>query len=114
MPKPYVDPMMRRKMGDMPSAPAASPMDETEGGMGDAPAEESSEDSKPTAFLSKEMGGGKQWKPGDEIVLKIDAVDPETGEMQVSYASDSGASGDEPTDTMSAMDKAMPDDGGGY
>jgi hypothetical protein len=62
------------------------------------------------------MGGGKQWKPGDEIVLKVDAVDPETGEMPVSYASESPEeSGEQPQDTMSAMDKAMPpDDGNGY
>lgn len=103
---------------DAPPAPApAAPMDEPEGGMGDAPAEEAGEDSKPTAFLSKEMGGGKQWKPGDEIVLKVDAVDPETGELQVSYAPDKSADSEEPADTMSAMDKAMPPDdgnGGGY
>lgn len=109
---------MRRKMGmDAPAAPAApaSPMDESEGGMEDSPAEESNEGAKPTAFLSKEMGGGKQWKAGEEIVLKIDAVDPETGELQVSYAPEkSGDQPEEPTDTMSAMDKAMPDDGGGY
>lgn len=95
---------------DAPPAPA-SPMDESEGGMGDSPMEESNE-SKPTAFLPKEMGGGKQWKPGDEIVLKIDAVDPETGEMQVSYAPEKSgdSASEEPADTMSAMDKAMPED----
>jgi len=112
--KPYVEPKMRRKMGMMDSPPAAaapSPMDE--GGM-----DEPSNESAPTAFLPKEMGGGKQWKPGDEIVLKVDAVDPETGEMQVSYASEEPGKDDaEPADTMSAMDKAMPPDdgnGGGY
>ena len=105
-----MDPAMRRKMGAMdgpaPAPAAPSPMDGS-GDMGEQPAE----NSKPTAFLSKEMGGGKQWKPGDEIVLKVDAVDPETGEMQVSYAPETGAEeSNEPTDTMSAMDKQMPAD----
>lgn len=100
---------MRRKSAP---APAASPMDE-------APADETmdegmhqenapSEGSKPTAFLPKEMGGGKMWKPGDEIVLRIDAVDPETGEMQVSYAPEKPGDADEPSDSMEAMDKQMP------
>jgi hypothetical protein len=111
MAKPYMAPAMRRKMGmDAPAAPAApeSPMDESEGGMGDSPAEESTEDSKPTAFLSKEMGGGKQWKPGDEIVLKIDAVDPETGELQVSYAPEAPESGDSSPGPMESFDQSMP------
>lgn len=107
-----MDPAMRRKMGmmDSPAAAPAAPMDETEGGMEDNPSEESNEP-KPTAFLSKEMGGGKQWKPGDEIVLRVDAVDPETGELQVSYAPEKpdDESG-EPMDTMSAMDHHMPPD----
>jgi hypothetical protein len=112
MPKPYMDPAMRRKMGMDAPAPAApaSPMDESEGGMGDGQAEESKEGSQPTAFLPKEMGGGKQWKPGDEIVLKIDAVDPETGELQVSYAPEKA---DEPAGDSSPMetfDKTMPED----
>lgn len=103
---------MRRKMGAMDAPPApAAPTDEPEGGMGEgeAPAEESN-DSKPTAFLSKEMGGGKQWKQGDEIVLKVDAVDPETGEIQVSYAPEKA---DEPAGDSSPMetfDKTMPED----
>jgi hypothetical protein len=110
--KPYMEPKMRRKMGAMDAPPAqapAAPMDEPEGGMGEgeAPAEESN-DSKPTAFLSKEMGGGKQWKPGDEIVLKVDAVDPETGELQVSYASDPESSSDESPGPMESFDQSMP------
>jgi hypothetical protein len=111
--KPYMEPAMRRKMGVMDAPPAPdAPTDETEGGAGDNPEEESSEGEKPTAFLSKEMGGGKQYKEGDEIVLTVDAVDPETGELQVSCApGESDEPSDEPTDTMSAMDKAMPDDG---
>lgn len=108
---------MRRKMGDMP-APAAPTDEGGDGGKMPAEApEENGGDAKPTAFLPKEIGGGKQWKPGDEIVLKVDAVDPESGELQVSYAPESPDDTKEPTDTMSAMDKTMPDDsgnGGGY
>jgi hypothetical protein len=111
-----MDPAMRRKMGTMPNPPA--PTDEGGDMGGEQAAEEPAAggDSKPTAFLPKELGGGKQWKPGDEIVLKIDAVDPETGEMQVSYAPESPDESAEPTDTMSAMDEKLPDDGdgGGY
>ena len=101
---------MRRKMGamDAPAPAAPSPMDEQEGAAGDSPAEESSEG--PTAFLPKEMGGGKQWKPGDEIMLTVKAVDPETGELQVAYAPEMGDEPGEPTDSMSALDKAVPDD----
>lgn len=101
---------MRRKMGTMPP----SPMDESgdmggEGAPGDASPENN--DSKTTAFLPKELGGGKQWKPGDEIVLKIDAVDPETGEMQVSYAPETGDESemDDSPGPMEAFDKSMPD-----
>lgn len=109
---------MRRKMGAMDAPAPASPMDEG-GDMGEQPAEAPADNSPtPTAFLPKEMGGGKQWNPGDEIVLKINSVDPETGEMQVSYAPEEPDNNtqDESTDSMSAMDKAMPDDGngGGY
>lgn len=94
---------MRRKMA--PADPP-SPMDESPNETMD---EGGHSDSKPTAFLPKELGGGKVWKPGDEIVLTIDAVDPETGEMQVSYAPSKGEPTEEPTDSMSAMDKAMPE-----
>lgn len=65
-----------------------------------------------TTILPKSVGGGKNWKEGDEIVLKIVAVDPETGDMQAKYASEEGG-GEEPADSMEAMDKAMPE-GGGY
>ena len=70
---------------------------------------------EPTAFLPKELGGGKTWKAGDEIVLRIDAVDPETGEMQVSYANDpeSGESNESPG-AMDSFDKEMPPSEGGY
>lgn len=107
---------MRRKMGE---TPAPSPMDEggEMGGNGGEPAAapDPGDDNKPTAFLPKEMGGGKVWKPGDEIVLRVDAVDPETGELQVSYATENpGESEEEPTDSMSAMDQKLPDSEEGY
>jgi hypothetical protein len=117
MAKPYMEPAMRRKMGAMesPAAPAA-PTEETEGGVGDSPTEENDEggsDSKPTAFLPKELAGDKQYKPGDEIVLTVDAVDPESGEMQVSCSPDEGDP-DGNSSPMENFDKSMPEDGEGY
>lgn len=109
---------MRRKMGMEAPAPATpSPMDEAAGGPGDNQAEESNEGSDATTILPKALGGGKQWKEGEEIVLKILAVDPESGDMQVKYAPEKpDSSSEEPTDTMSAMDQKLPagDEGGGY
>ena len=106
---------MRRKMAamsSMSSAAPSSPMEESPTPES-APAPDDSE--QPTAFLPKELGGGKVWKPGDEIVLRVKAVDPETGEMQVEYAPEKPGEPDEPSDSMEAMDEAMPETSdGGY
>ena len=56
-----------------------------------------------TAFLPKEITAGKTFKPGDEIILSVKAVDPETGELEVEYAKDKGA------DTGSVLDQ-MPEE----
>lgn len=97
------------------TADEPAPMDETPNETMD----EGGHQEQPTAFLSKEMGGGKVWKPGDEIVLVVKAVDPETGELQVAYApekpgeGEGEGEGEEPTDSMSAMDKTFPAGGEG-
>jgi hypothetical protein len=43
-----------------------------------------------TAFLPKEITAGKTFKPGDEIILSVKAVDPDTGELEVQYAKEKG------------------------
>ena len=106
---------MRRKGNPPP------PMDESaetpnetmdEGGHGEDQGNSAGDDA--TTILPKSVGGGKQWKPGDEIVLKIVAVDPESGDMQAKYAPEKGGEEDEPADSMEAMDQSMPESGGGY
>lgn len=52
------------------------------------PDNESSE-GEDTAFLPKSVTGGKQFNPGDEIVLKVVSVD-ENGDLEVQYASEGG------------------------
>ena len=69
---------------------------------------------EPTTILPKALGGGKKWEEGQEIVLKIVAIDPESGDMQVKYAPEKGGEEAEPADSMEAMDQAMPESGGGY
>lgn len=61
--------------------PAPTPSEMDHGGNPEA---ESSEGF--TAFLPKEITAGKEFKAGDEIVLKITDIDPETGELEVAYA----------------------------
>ncbi len=100
---------------------SAPPMDESENPApenetmdegGDGGDQGNSAGDAPTTILPKAIGAGKDWKEGDEIVLKIIAVDPETGDMQAKYASEEG--GSEPADSMEAMDSAMPEEKGGY
>lgn len=52
--------------------------------------EEQSEES-PKGLLPKSILMGKDFKPGDEIVLKIDAIHDD--EVEVSYASEKGGEG---------------------
>ncbi len=63
------------------------------------PSDEEHEDSgEQTALLPKGILGGKEFKPGEEVVLQIVADHGE--EVEVKYASEEGAKGD------SAMGKA--------
>jgi hypothetical protein len=69
----------------------------------------------PSIFVKKEMLGGKDWKAGEEIVFKIKAIDPETGEAELYYAPEKAGDDhmEEPADAMSAMDNKFPADQGG-
>lgn len=82
-------------MGDQPPAQEA-----------ETPAEESTESGETgesfTAFLPKEITAGKTFKPGDEIVLKITEIDPDTGELAVQYAPDKHQE-QSPMDMMDSM-----------
>ncbi len=100
MAKPYMEPKMRMRHG-MSDPPTVMGEDNPDATPDTQTAEEGA-----TAFLPKSVLGGKQWKAGDEIVLTIKAIDPDTGEAEVSYAPEKG--GEEPPDTMAAMDQAMP------
>lgn len=61
-----------------------------------------------TAFLSKEFLAGKDYKPGTKLTVVVKAVDPETGEAEVSCAPENYEEEPESADTMEAMDKAFP------
>ena len=70
----------------------------------------SSDDQEPTSvFLPKSALGGQTVKPGQTLTLKVEDVDPETGDVQAvcQYDDSEPDSGD----TMeSEFDKAMPSD----
>ena len=66
----------------------------------DGGAEQSDQTDNFTAFLPKEIAGGKDFKSGEEIVLTVKSVDPDTGELEVAYAPPK-----DQEDTMSPMDK---------
>jgi hypothetical protein len=73
----------------------------------------------PSIFVKKEMLGGKDWKVGEEIVFKIKAIDPESGEAELYYAPEKPGNDqpEEPADAMTQMDKQFPSEdasGGGY
>jgi hypothetical protein len=84
--------------GMMPESPET--MDE---GMNEQPGEQAEPDHAEedgfTAFLPKEITAGKTFKPGDEIILSVKAVDPDTGELEVQYEKDKGM------DSGSVLDK---------
>lgn len=66
-------------------------------------------DEGPTVFLPKAITMGKTFKEGDEIVLKITDVDPETGDLAAIYAPEKGG---EEGGMMDEFDKAMPEEKG--
>jgi len=77
----------------------------------DRSAQNSSDDKEPTSvFLPKSALGGQTPKVGQTLTLKVEDVDPETGDVQAvcQYDDSEPDSGD----TMeSAFDKQMPEEG---
>lgn len=70
--------------------------------------------SSQTAIIKKSMLGGKQWKPGEEIVFVIKSIDPESGDAEIAYApekSKEGSPEEGPEDSMSALDERFPQGG---
>lgn len=65
------------------------------------PHEDKDEGETSSALLPKTLMAGKDFKPGDEIVLKIDHIYED--EFEVSYASEKS---DKPKKPMSTMDEA--------
>jgi hypothetical protein len=74
-------------------APAETPSPESEASApeGEEPHEEESEPAR--GLLPKSILAGKDFKPGDEIVLKIDAIHDD--EVEVSYAPEKKSGGDQ-------------------
>lgn len=95
MAKPYMPPMDRKRMMK-PMAGNDSPAPESSGSEGEDEMPASPErgegdagnPSEHSEFLPKEFLGGKEYKPGDRIELTVKAVDPQTGEVEVSCAPD--------------------------
>lgn len=81
----------------------------------DAPKPAQSDDGESVSvFLPKAITMGKTFKPGEEIVLKIVDVDPETGDLEAKYATDGEEESGEGGGMMDEFDKAMPEDKGNY
>lgn len=70
-------------------------------------------DESVSVFLPKAITMGKTFKPGEEIVLKIVDVDPETGDLEAKYATDDQEESSE-GGMMDDFEKAVPADKEGY
>lgn len=72
------------------------------------PAEESKEEyEQETALLPKSILGGKEFSPGDEVVLKIVAIHED--EVEVEYAKEPSKEEDESARKTPTMDQAEAD-----
>lgn len=72
-------------------------------------------DESVSVFLPKAITMGKTFKPGEEIVLKIVDVDPETGDLEAKYATEGDQyNSKEEGGMMDDFDEAMPADKEGY
>lgn len=106
---------MARAAGNPMAEDTAPPLPGMEGS---APAMEPGED-EPDAAGSiitnlKNLGGKENWKKGDQVMFDIKDIDPESGDVELVYSTD-GGSKPGPSDSMEAMDRAMPpSDEGGY
>jgi len=68
-------------------------------------AEHEEEESQQSALLPKTVLGGKEFKPGDEVVLKIDHIYED--EVEVSYATAKEGKPPKPKSSMEHADDAM-------
>lgn len=83
-------------MADYPSNPGSpgSDPDYSDDSGGEDPSEPKAEETEsPRGLLPKSILMGKDFKPGDEIVLKIDAIHDD--EVEVSYATEKKKEGGE-------------------
>ena len=64
---------------------------------------------KSSVFLSRESLGGKQCKPGDTLTLKVQDVDPETGEVEAVLEGYAHEAGEKPG-YEADFDRAMPEE----
>lgn len=78
-------------------------------GEGEGQADESEHENEPTALLPKSILAGKEFKPGDEVVLRILAIHDDEVEVAYSYE-DKDEGGDKapapeaaPQDEMAGM-----------
>lgn len=77
------------------------PEKETMDAKGDGEEKDSRDEA--TALIPKSVTGGKDFKPGDEIVLEVVAVHED--ELEVKYASEKG--GEEEKEKEPSMDRAQ-------
>lgn len=90
---PYLTPQERKRkgagMGSMMDGPGPGQLEPSRP-MGDGYSEEGPmaqhEDEAPTSDLPMEMMGGKEFKPGEEIMFKVVSVDPDNKTFKVIYA----------------------------
>lgn len=77
---------------DSSAAPSKAGVDDT------APEKEDDAEEAATALLPKNILGGKDFKPGEEVVLKIEHIYED--EVEVSYASGKSSDKGEPEPSM--------------
>lgn len=89
--------------GDMPADGVAAPHE-------DMPDEKPKEGA--TTFIPKTALGGKAYKEGDKITLTVEAVDPDTGEVEACLydGADEGEGGQAEPDAEAAFDDKMPEE----
>ena len=76
-----------------------------------APQESESKGGEQTAILPKSILAGKEFKPGEEVVLKIVAI--HDNDVEVEYASEEGSKEEEAGETPE-QEMAEQKGGGGY
>lgn len=67
--------------------------------------EDMDERDEATALIPKSVTGGKDFQPGDEIVLEVIAVHED--ELEVRYAKEKGGKGEDEGEEQPSMSRAM-------